>query len=427
MRRLLLALLLLPGAAIAVPSLSSDLGPALGQMRALTDANNHQGALGALAPVLAKTKPDSYDRYVLLQIQGRLHIAQNQFVQALAPLEASDALGQAHPDYVDPQTLPESLQVLAQLSYQVAADLKTTAAKAAGYRRALAYAQRWRALLARPDGNAIYFLASLRYALATLDTGHPDVAGLNAALADAREGLLTSLTPPDQLRLLSIAILQQLDRTTETVPQLELLVSRQPDNAGLWRQLAATYLTLAEQTKDKTWNLRAILALERAQQRGLLTDSQSRLNLVHAYLQVDGHEHTDRLLAAGLEDGSIESTARHWQFLATLRQEHGKPAKAIDTLREATRRFPADTNLALEFARQLHAAGQTAEAYRVATAAAAKPETMPNPGRALTYLAYLAYELDDRPAALRHLDAALAFPDAKPDDLVRLRAVLQQP
>lgn len=422
-RRLLIAaaLLLGPSFALAAPELSPGLAPTLGQLRTLTNEQKNAAALEVLASAIAKSRPDSYDKFVLLQIQGRLLVSQNKLPAALASLEAAYQIGDAQADFLDDSSRVEMLQTLAQLHYQVASKQGSPAAKAAGYRRALDYTRRWLAATPAPDANARYFAASLRYSLATVDPDRPDKTLLADALAEVHEGLLAQLEPPPQLRLLEVAILQQLDRVAETIPQLELLVARQPDNAGLWRQLAATYLS----TPSRENNLRAILTLERAQAAGKLTDSQSRLNLVHAYLQVDGEHRARELLAGGLRDGTIESTARTWQFLAALDQEHASPEAAVATLREAVRRFPDNHGLALELARQLHSAGLTGEAYDLALAATKEPGKLEHPGRSLTFLAYLAYERGDHASAARHLDTAATFDDAKPDDLARLRAALK--
>lgn len=422
-RRLLIAaaLLLGPSFAFAAPELSPGLAPTLGQLRNLTNEQKNAAALEVLAPAIAKSRPDSYDKFVLLQIQGRLLVSQNQLPAAARSLEEALRLGESQTDFLDEASRVELLQTLAQLHYQVASDLKDAAAKTTGYRRALDYTNRWLSAAPQPDANARYFAASLRYSLATVDPDRPDKTLLSDALAEVREGLLAQIDPPAQLRQLAIAILQQLDRVAETIPQLEFLVARQPDNATLWRQLAASYLA----TPSRENNLRAILTLERAQAAGKLTDSQSRLNLVHAYLQVDGEDRARELLAAGLRDGTIASTARTWQFLAALEQEHASSEAAIATLREAVKRFPDNPGLALELARQLHSSGRTAEAYDLALAATQEPGKLEHPGRSLSFLAYLAYERGDHAAAARHLDTAATFDDAKPDDLARLRAALK--
>jgi Tfp pilus assembly protein PilF len=424
-RPLLIAALLVlgPSFALAAPQLSSGLAPTLGQLRTLTNEQKHAAALEVLAPAIAKSKADSYDRFVLLQIQGRILVAENRLPAALDSLETAYRLGEAQTknDFLDDAARVEFLQTLAQLHYQIASDQAAPAAKTAGYRRALDYTRRWLAATPAPDANARYFAASLRYSLATVDPDQPDKTLLAEALAEVRAGLLAQLDPPAQLRLLGIAILQQLDRVPETIPHLELLVDQQPDNATLWRQLAATYLS----TPSRENNLRAILTFERAQAHGQLTDSQSRLNLAHAYLQVDGHERARELLATGLRDGTIENTARTWQFLAALEQEHGSAHAAVATLREAVRRFPENDGLALELARLLHSDGNTAEAYALALAATKEPKKLDHPGRSLSFLAYLAYERGDHAAAARHLDTAATFDDAKPDDLARLRAALK--
>ncbi len=421
-RRLLLVVILLGQTlAFAAPALSPGIAPTLGELRTLTNAQNYNAALKVLDPAISKSRDGSYDKFVLLQIQGRILVSQNQLPTAIQSLETAFLLGQSQADYLDETSRIDFLQTLARLHYQVAADQKNITDKTNGYRLALGYTRRWLNTAPEPDATARYFAASLRYSLATVDPDHPDKSLLADALDDTREGLLTQLEPPAQLRLLAIAILQQLDRTSETIPQLELLVSQQPDNAALWRQLAATYLT--QPTREN--NLRAILTFERAQAAGQLTDSQSRLNLIHAYLQVDGTEQARQLLSTGLHDGTIESTARTWQFLAALEQEHGSPETATATLREAAKRFPENDSLAFELARQLHAAGQTNEAYRIAATAAHNPEKLEYPGRALSFLAYLAFESGDYATAARHLDSAATFNDAKPEDLANLRAALK--
>ncbi len=389
--------------------LTETTSEALGKLRPLIEAKNYDAALVLLDGLLAKAGPASFDRYVLSQIKAQILLTQNKVEAAAEPLETALRLADKNANFYDAATYLEQLYLLAQVYYQKAADAKTPSAQKAGYEKALGYINRWFERSPRIAVDSRLFAASLLYQLATLDPAKVDPARLREAMAQAREGLLLAVKPPAQLTLLLVGCHLQLNEHAPAAELLETLVAQEPKNAAAWSQLQALYLARAADAKDpaeaRAQNLRALHTLDRARAQGLLDGPRERYTRVAILFNLRQYTRAAELLETGLADESLENSKRNWELLASAYQQTDREEKALDALRRASERFPADGALELSLAQALYGAGRIETAYERARSALSKG--LEKPGPAKVYLAYLAFELQ------RHEEAARWVADAR--------------
>lgn len=434
-RRLLLACLLALLAPPAAPAQTADLpenelteqtSGALGQLRTLTEGKDYDGALTLIDSLLATAAPGSFDLYVLSQVQAQILLTQSKLIPAIAPLEVALRLGDGNPAFLDTAARLEQLNLLAQLYYQEASELKDLPAQRAGYEKALATMRRWIALSPRITAETRLFTASLLYQLGILDSTRVDASRIREAIVEAREGLLLSPQPSSQLYLLLVASHQQLGENAAAAELLEVLAQRDPQNAANWSQLQSIYLAAAADTEDADealrQNLRALHVLARAQAAGHLNTARDHYTRVAILFNIQQYTRAAILLEKGLADGSIENARRNWELLASAYQQVNQDDRALDTLTRATAQFPQDAALEFSLAQFLYNTGRVPEAYTRAESALAKG--LDKPGQAQIYLAYLAYELQRYHDAQRWVAAARATGDVPDSTLDPLAAAI---
>ncbi len=424
---LLLCLVVVPlHAQTPAPQISEALADDLGQLRTLTETRSYAPALALIDRLLSTAAADSYDRTLLSQIKAQVFIAQGDYSAAIAPLETALHNGErlAH---LPPAALADSLFLLAQLHQQQASESKDPAVRRIVLARAVSVLRRWQARIQKPTTDGQLFAASLFYQQATLDPDHIDLAALAEARRAAEAGLLLQTKPPASLYVLLLATLQQSADHTRAAEILELLVEKSPDNTGYWQQLVSTYLTLAstDEPSASRHNLRALLALERAQARGHLATPRDRFNLVALHLGLRQFDPAIALLEKGLADGSIENTRRNWELLANSYQQTLRVSQAVATLEKAVKALPDDGQLEFTLA-QLHYAGARPADARVHLERAIAKGRLDHPGQARLFLAYIAYELQSFDEAARLISEASAFDDVKKKDLARLSKAIDE-
>lgn len=405
--------------------ISDAVGPKLGELRQLTEDRQYAAALDLIDRLLTAAEPDSYDRVVLDQIKAQVLLAGSRFPESISALEDALAAGRRGRFFEDAPPL-ETYKLLAQLYYQEGAGAKATAVQSADFDKALAYIRDWLKLSPKPTADASLLAASLLYAKATANPAGPDKALLAEVLVETDRGLRLAVKPPDSLRLLQLAAAQQLGDRERSTDLLELIVAANPSNTSAWQQLLSNYLNLAAEAKGEEvarLQLRAVLALERAQAHGQLTGPHEQNTLVTLYLNLRQYSIAARLLEEGLAAGKLEDVRRGWDLLVYTYQQQGDDRRTVDALQRAIRADPTDGQLDYQLAQFLYGQGRTAEAYASVQNAPGKTR-LEHPGQVHLYLAYLAYELNRYDDALRWLGAAAAFQDAPKDELERLsRAV----
>jgi hypothetical protein len=269
------------GAAFPAQELSAPVAAELGQLRTLTDARAYGAARELVERLLPQVANPSFDRALLLQVQGQLFIAEARYESALAPLQLAVELGERD-GCLEPATLLETLYLLGQLNAHLAAQAASGELKQRYWSGAHQAVSHWLARSPKPSVEVQLFAASILYQLALLDPAHPDGPGLHAALKAAEACLMLEVTPRESSYVMVLAIQQQLGQREAAADTLEWLVQAYPANALSWQQLAGSYLALAADSTDSAktarYHLRALLTLERAQALGHLTSESDRAN-----------------------------------------------------------------------------------------------------------------------------------------------------
>lgn len=394
----------------AAKEISNRVSSSLGQLRPLIDAKDYAGALALIQPLITASAPGSYDLYVLSQIQAQILLTQGKLLEAIPPLETALRLGDSNPAFFDASAQLDQLNLLAQLHYQKAAEAKQPAAQKAGYEISLGYIRRWLAAAPKPTAEVRTFLASLLYQLGTLDPSKTDEARIREAMTEAREAMLLTVTPPNQLILLLTACHLQLGDNTRAAELLETLAVRDPKSVTTWSQLQSIYLAAAGDAKQpadaRRLNLRALHTLERAQANGLLDTPRDHYTRVAILFNIQQYSRAAELLERGLADGRIEGSKRNWELLASAYQQLDENEKALDALTRATVKFPDDGALEFSLAQLLYNTGKPADAYVRGQSALAKG--VEKRGQSEVYLAYLAYELQRYEEAQKWVESARA-------------------
>jgi hypothetical protein len=434
---LLLAVLSLTGIATPLrsqqppePQISEAVAAEFGQLRTLTDAKSYAPALALIDRLLASVGPDSYDRILLSQIKAQVLLTQGAYSAAIAPLEDALRLGD-FPGYLTDTARTDTLFLLAQLHQQQAGETKADLpAQRAALGRATDYLRRWQARIQKPTTDGQLFAASLLYQQATLDPDRADPALLAEARRAAETGLTLQIKPPASLYVLILATHQQRHDHARAAELLELLVAQHPDNTGYWQQLVSTYLSLAaaaapSEREVTRHNLRAILAIERAQARGHLSTPRDQFNLVALYLGIRQFAPAITLLEKGLATGTLENTRRNWELLISALQQSSRDPDALAAVENAIAALPADGQFEFTLAQLHYTAGRLAEARRHLERAV-KKGGLEKPGQTHLFLAYTCYELKDYPAAADAAQAATAHDDVKKDDLARLTQAIAE-
>lgn len=408
--------------------ISEKVSGELGKLRTLLDAKNYPEALRLIDGLLTTVANPSYDLAVLTQIRTQVLLFTSNYTAAVVPLETTIQLGERY-GFFDQRTQLDNLYTLGQLYYQLASSSTKPAEQRVLYEKAYGAVSRWIALSPAPTSDGLLYASSILYGQAMVDPAHPDTTKIREAQVMAEKSLFLDLKPKPAAYLLILAALQQRGDMASMTDLLELLVSRHPESVNYWQQLAGAYYGLAAETKDETeiqrYNLRALLTIERAQARGLLKSPKENYAVVALYFSLQQYDRAIALLEAGLQSREIDNTRRNWELLASAYQQVHNDTAALSTFRKAIERFPRSASLEFSLGQLYYTLNRPAEAYEHLASAVAKEE-LERPGQAHLFLAYVAFELQRYADADRWLEAGATFPDAKPDDLARLRRAVAE-
>lgn len=410
------------------PGVSEKLAAELGKLRDFTEARSFAPALVLIDRLLAASSPDSYDFTLLSQIKAQIFLNEARYADAIPPLEAALANGERL-GHLPASQLADTCFLLAQLHQQQGTEAKDPARRRALLDKSADLLARWQSRIQKPTTEGRLFAASLHYQRATLDPDRLDTDALAASLRAAEEGLLLQTRPPASLYVLILAALQQRQDHAGAADFLEILVEKNPANAAYWQQLAGTYLALAAaapgEREAARLNLRALLAIERAQARGHLASPKDNFNRVALYLALRQFDPAISLLEKGLADGTLDNTRRNWELLANSYQQTRRAPQAVAALEKSVKALPSDGQLEFALAQLHYAAGRLPETRDRLERAVAKG-SLEKPGQARLFLAYVAYEQKDTEAAARWVKDAAAFDDVKKEDLARLSKAIDE-
>lgn len=393
--------------------LSDQTGEELGKVKALADAQNVDGALKLIDTRLAAVDPESFDAAVLLQIGAQLRLQKGEPAGSIKPLARSLELADRH-GYFEPPARTQMAFLLAQLEFQDSLAAGDAAVAASRQAEAIRLMTRWSAEVAKPQFDGVFFHASLLYTAGAGAKPNPDAALLRNALAEVDKAFQLVVRPPENLYQLKVACLQQLGRSAEAAETLEQLVELKPTDGAHWAQLVGAYMGAAAAAKDtkevRTYNVRAILAIERAQKQGFMNTPKDRFNLVGIHFNIQEFDRAITLLGDGLRDGSIDGERKNWELLAYSYQQAGRDAEALRTLTEAAGRFPQAAQLEYQIALLHQTLDQPREAI-VHLRRCIEKGGGDNPHSVYLFLSYLALEQKAFDEARDAAASAMKYPE----------------
>lgn len=436
-----LALLALVPAALAAapaPELTDETSEDLAKIKARADAQDLDGALGVIEARLAKVKDASFDAAVLLQIGAQVRLQKGVPAESIEPLARSLALADQH-GYFEPAARTQMAFLLAQLEFQDAMAARDPARTAARQADAIRLMARWSAEAPKPTYDGVLFHASLLYTVGAAAQPKPEEALLRQALAEVDKAFLLVIRPPENLYQLKVACLQQLGRFPAAAEVLEQMVELKPTQANPWMQLVGAYMGAAAAARDTqdvaTFHVRAILAIERAQQHGFMLTSKDRFNLIGIHFNLRQFDRAITLLSDGLQSGTIDNERKNWELLAYSYQQVGRDADALRTLQQAVTLFPEAAQLEYQIALLQQTLDRPAEAIVHLRRCIAKGGT-DAPHAAYLFLSYLALEQKAFEEARAAAASAMNYPEGRKEgerlkkaaeDMLAARGVPENP
>jgi hypothetical protein len=269
--------------------LSERVGGELSKLQPFIDAQNWNGALQFISGLVAVAPPNSYDLAVLNDILGKLNLQKGDYAGALAPMETALRLSDTY-GYLEGRGADALVDYLSKIYYSEGTSAKSPAVQQQYLTKATAYIKRLIDASPTPNLDNVLFYTTLLYNRAVINPEKVDTELLKQAFQEAEKALLLSPRPRENFYLILLSSLQQLNDLKRTAEHYELMVKQYPANRTYWQQLTAIYNTLAQDAKDerevKSYNLRSIITMERAQALGFLNSPRDNFNLVGIYFNI---------------------------------------------------------------------------------------------------------------------------------------------
>jgi len=399
----------------------------LAKIQPLIDTEDWNGVVSLMKSILGYSAPNSFDQALANDILSKAYLQLGDYTSSLFPLEAAYNSAVTN-GFFDERSQLERLYLLAQLYYQEASTVKVPTAQAGRLNKALGYIEKWISSQASPSADGRMFYISLLYNQAVLDPENINIGFLKKAQEQCREALQAELEPKEGLYLILLATLQQEGDLLGTIEILELLAKQYPSKQTYWQQLFATYSNLAGEAKRpeeaESFNLRAIVTLERAQALGFMNTPKDNYNLVGIYFNIGQFGKATELLHAGLRSGAIEPDIKKWELLAYSFLQVNRELTAIEVLKEAIQQFPESGQLDNQIAQIYYSLNQSEESYRYLNSALAKGG-IDNIGAVHYFKAYICFELQKLDEALVAINLAAELQRTENAQLPGLRQAIQ--
>src|SRR5271165_2295220 len=388
-----------PAPAAEPPSLSDAVGDGLSKIRPMLEQKppDFVSATKLVDELVVGAEADSFDMEVLLNTRARILIQETGYASAIKPMEAALEISDRH-HFMSLRDNLDTLNLLAQLYNQTADDPKKShEEQIAAYEKAIGYMQRWFKLNTKPNEDISFYYAQLLYSeAAAKNQEHPDPALIKEARETVEKVLLMSVHPKPSTYAFLLATLNQEQDYTRASEMLELMLSRNPSNKSYWADLVMFYMILGQNSKDEAvirkYNIRAINAIERAQALGYLRTTKDNFNLFTLYYNSNQFGAAADILHDGLMSGNVDPILANWQLLASSYEQINQEFKAIDALKEASKRFPKNGELDVKISQVYYGLGDNDKSFEYAKIAMEKGG-LSKPLQTYEFIAYLAYEL----------------------------------
>jgi len=397
------------------PEISEKVQTGIAPLSALVEAKKWDEAIATIDGLIGKVDAKSYDRAFLSGFKAQIYGSKGETTRAIEPLEDMLRIGQELNLFRFARALPigeqDTLINLAGLYMQDGATPgKTVEQQRAAYAKAHMYGQRLvEGKKATIEAQTMW--ARILYSEAVLDQSKIDLTLMKQAATEAEKALYLVIKPKEENYTLFLAALQQLGDNVRCAEVLELMVKMFPNNKTYWPLLFNTYVAL-QGSGDKTVDLSAVVALERAQSAGQMVTNKDNFMLAGLYYNIQQYAFAADLLEKGLRNGKIDPEQKNWELLAACYQQMNKEARAVEIFLEAIKLFPKSPNLELQVGQIFYNNDKHAEAYKHFQAAVSKG--LEHPGQTLILISYIALEdkrLEDALSAAEK--AVVADPKSK--------------
>lgn len=162
------------------------------------------------------------------------------------------------------------------------------------------------------------------YSVLLMETGN----GAEAVKQSERL-MRTSLNPPKEYYQLAASCAQNVGNYEKACAYLERLLETDPKNEIFWNQLVAMHFNAGEL-------LSAIVSMERAQEKGLLTKEVNYITKVELYYNMERFPEAAKDIEEGLATKRIPNEQRFWEMLCVCYDQMGEPDKADKVLEKAS-------------------------------------------------------------------------------------------
>ena len=414
------------------PSLSEAVSDVFNtKLKPLIEAKNWDGAIDLLTPMIAKAEPNGYDQWFMLDTKSKIYLQKGDFKSSIEPMEQALHMAKTHKLYSTNKAITETQYLLAEIYGQEGSTSKDSAYQHEMYRHAILNLEEWMKSGPKLTPDSSRFYSGLLYQSATAVPDHPDLELIKKAELAAKQGILLTLHPRDDVYLIILAAYQQENRLQDEADLTEYLVTLNPKNKQYWAQLLGAYLGLAAQNEkddraSHRYYVRAVNTIERAQKLGIMTTPKDNYNLVTIYYNAGQFGKATDLLYAGLKSGAIDPDIKNWQLLAYSFQQINHEFDAINALKEAASLYPNNGQIDFQIGQIYSSMEKTQDAF-AAYKEAVKKGNLNNGHATYMFLAYTAFELQRFEDALDAVKHAAQYPEAARDNQMRgLRNGIEQ-
>ena len=391
------------------PELSDKIGAGVTLLAPLFEAQKWDEALTGLDALLLKTAPNSFDRAFLSSLKAQILGSKGNYAAAVEPLESALKIADDLHIFRFTHALPISEQdMLINLASLLVADAatpgKSIEVQRVDYTKAHTYGRRLiESTTQTVDSQTM--CARILYSEAMLEPSKVDMTLMKQASVEAEKTLFLVIKPKEDNYTLYLATLQQLGDSKRSAEMLELLVKKFPNNKSYWPMLFNTYVSM-QGSGDKTVDLSAVVALERAQAAGQMVSNKDNFMLAGLYYNIQQYAFAADLLEKGLREGKIDSEQKNWELLAASYQQMSKEDRAIEIFHQAIKLFPKSPNIELQVGQIYYNNDKRADAYKHFLAAVNKG--LEHPSQTLVLISYLALEDKRLEDALSAAEKAVA-------------------
>jgi len=162
------------------------------------------------------------------------------------------------------------------------------------------------------------------YSVLLMETGNKE-----EAVKQSERLMCLSLTPPKEYYQLAASCAQNIGNYDKACAYLERLLEMDPKNEMYWNQLVAMHFNAGEL-------LSAIVAMERAQEKGLLTKEVNYVTKIELYYNLERFPEAAKDIEEGLAQKRIKNEQRFWEMLCVCYDQMGEPDKADKVLEKAS-------------------------------------------------------------------------------------------